>query len=199
MNWRHPSTPTAKDAHEPEPDVEQRKGVRNQRAHSRHPSGRHEHATSAVRAPQNRRRREDVAKERVQGHDHADQARCHEGQEAIAKDGRGARECQRRGEVAATAGGGGSVVWVLLVGLLLLLVLALGFGRGHEGEDEVERGGAEEGEAVDVAEMDLAREEEEGAEEEEEEDRAGEVGVIHEMRVNGAVLERVENRRCLGR
>ena len=39
--------------------------------------------------------------------------------------------------------------------------------------------GADEGEAVDVAEVHFAGEEEEGAEEEEEEDRAGEVGVVH--------------------
>ena len=39
--------------------------------------------------------------------------------------------------------------------------------------------GADEGETVDVAEVDLAAEEEEGAEEEEEEDRACEVGVVH--------------------
>ena len=39
--------------------------------------------------------------------------------------------------------------------------------------------GADEGEAVYVAEMDFSAEEEEGAEEEEEEDGAGEVGVVH--------------------
>lgn len=41
--------------------------------------------------------------------------------------------------------------------------------------------GADEGETVDVAEVDFAGEEEEGAEEEEEEDRAGEVGVVHDV------------------
>lgn len=40
-------------------------------------------------------------------------------------------------------------------------------------------GYAEEREAVDVSEVDFAREEEEGAEEEEEEDGACEVGVVH--------------------
>ncbi len=39
--------------------------------------------------------------------------------------------------------------------------------------------GADEGEAVDVAEVDFAGEEEEGAEEEEEEDGAREVRVVH--------------------
>jgi hypothetical protein len=43
----------------------------------------------------------------------------------------------------------------------------------------VEDGGAEEGEPVDVPEVEFAGEEEEGAEEEEEEDGAGEVGVVH--------------------
>lgn len=42
--------------------------------------------------------------------------------------------------------------------------------------------GADEGEAVDVAEMDFSAEEKEGAEEEEEEDGAGEVGVVHYVR-----------------
>lgn len=53
--------------------------------------------------------------------------------------------------------------------------------RGHEGEDCVEGEGAHEGEAVDVAEVDLAGEEEEGAEEEEEEDRPREVRVVHDV------------------
>ena len=39
--------------------------------------------------------------------------------------------------------------------------------------------GADEGEAVDVAEMDFSGKQEEGAEEEEEEDWAREVGVVH--------------------
>ena len=43
----------------------------------------------------------------------------------------------------------------------------------------MEREGADEGEAVDVAEVDFSAEEEEGAEEEEEEDWTGEVGVVH--------------------
>ncbi len=72
--------------------------------------------------------------------------------------------------VRASAGGRGMVV----VGRG-----RAGVRRGHEGEDGVEGGGAEEGEAVDVAEVDLAREEEEGAEEEEEEDGAREVGIVH--------------------
>lgn len=50
---------------------------------------------------------------------------------------------------------------------------------------------AEEGEAVDVAKVHLAREEEEGAEEEEEEDGAGHVGVVHEVVVD--VLEGVQH------
>ena len=52
-------------------------------------------------------------------------------------------------------------------------------GRGHEGEYCVQGEGADEGEAVDVAEMDFSGKEEEGAEEEEEEDWAREVGVVH--------------------
>ena len=52
-------------------------------------------------------------------------------------------------------------------------------GGRHEGEDCVEREGADETEAVDVSEMDFAAEEEESAEEEEEEDRARKVGVVH--------------------
>lgn len=48
----------------------------------------------------------------------------------------------------------------------------------------MEGDGTEEGEAVDVAEMDTAREEEEGAEEEEKEDGAGEVGVVHYVLVD---------------
>ena len=42
--------------------------------------------------------------------------------------------------------------------------------------------GADEGEAVDVPEVDFAAEEEEGAEEEEEEDWTREVGVVHYVR-----------------
>lgn len=71
-------------------------------------------------------------------------------------------------------------------------------GGGHEGEDRVEADGAEEGEAVDVAELDFAAEEKKGAEldreqlvydrirgqrmgkyQEEKEDGTGQVGVVH--------------------
>ena len=55
--------------------------------------------------------------------------------------------------------------------------------------------GADEREAVDVAEVDLAAEEEEGAEEEEEEDRAREVGVVHYVLGDG--VQRVEDRERL--
>ena len=44
--------------------------------------------------------------------------------------------------------------------------------------------GAEEGQAVDEAEVDTAGEQEEGAVEEEEEDRTGEVAVVHEVLVD---------------
>jgi len=64
-----------------------------------------------------------------------------------------------------------------------------GIGRGswrgggwvgrHQGEYCVEGEGADEGEAIDVAEVDFSAEEEEGGEEEAEEDGAGEVGVVH--------------------
>lgn len=59
-----------------------------------------------------------------------------------------------------------------------------GEGRRHQGEDEVQRGAAEEGQAVDVAEVDLAAEEQEGAEEEEEQDGPGEIGVVHDVLVD---------------
>ena len=51
--------------------------------------------------------------------------------------------------------------------------------------------GAEEGEAVDVTEVDFSGEKEECAEEEKEKDGAGEVGVVHEMLVD--VAEGVED------
>lgn len=83
-------------------------------------------------------------------------------------------------------------VWLSVIGVLGLvwrlgfLLLLLRVGRGHEGEDNVEGGAAQESEAVDVAKVYFAAEEEESAEEEEEEDRAGEVGVVHEMLVDRA-------------
>lgn len=55
--------------------------------------------------------------------------------------------------------------------------------------------GADEGEAVDVAEVDFAAEEEEGGEEEAEEEGAGEVGVVHYVLGYGA--EGVEDCECL--
>lgn len=68
-------------------------------------------------------------------------------------------------------------------------------GGGHEGEDCVQGEGADEGEAVDVPEVDFAAEEEEGAEEEEEEDGAREVGVVHDVLGDGR--EGVEDREGL--
>jgi len=59
----------------------------------------------------------------------------------------------------------------------------------------VEGEGADEGEAVDVAEMDFSAEEEEGGEEEAEEEGAGEVGVVHY--VLGDWAEGVEDCECL--
>jgi len=67
---------------------------------------------------------------------------------------------------------------------------------GHEAEDCVKGEGADEGEAIDIAEVDFAAEEEEGAEEEEEEDGAGEVGVVHDVLVDAG--EGVENCEGLG-
>lgn len=67
---------------------------------------------------------------------------------------------------------------------------------GHEAEDCVQGEGADEGEAVDVAEVDFAAEEEEGAEEEEEEDGTGEVGVVHDVLVDAG--EGVEDGESLG-
>lgn len=55
--------------------------------------------------------------------------------------------------------------------------------------------GADEGEAVDVAEVDFAGEEEEGAEEEEEENGAREVRVVHYVLRDG--VERVQDCECL--
>lgn len=55
--------------------------------------------------------------------------------------------------------------------------------------------GADEGEAVDVAEMDFSGEEEEGAKEEEEEDWACEVGIVHYVLGDGG--EGGENCECL--
>ncbi len=49
----------------------------------------------------------------------------------------------------------------------------------------MEEGRADEGQAVDVAEVKTAAYGEEGAEEEEEEDGACEVGVVHYVRGNG--------------
>lgn len=50
----------------------------------------------------------------------------------------------------------------------------------------MEDGGADEGEAVDVAEVERAGDGEEGAEQEEEEDWAGEVAVVHYVGGDGA-------------
>lgn len=66
---------------------------------------------------------------------------------------------------------------------------------GHEGEDHVQGGRAEEGEAVDVAKVDLSGEEQEEAEEEEEEHGAKEVRVVHDVLID--VSEGVEYRECL--
>lgn len=44
---------------------------------------------------------------------------------------------------------------------------------------------AQEGDAVDIPEMDLAREQEERGEEEAEQNRAGEVAVVHDVLVDG--------------
>ena len=68
-------------------------------------------------------------------------------------------------------------------------------GWRHEGEDCVQGEGADESEAVDVAEVDFSRKEEEGAEEEEEEDGACEVGVVHYVLGYGG--EGVEDCECL--
>lgn len=68
--------------------------------------------------------------------------------------------------------------------------------RRHERENGVERKGADQGQAVDVAEMHFPAEEEERAEEDEEEDRPRKVAVIHEMLVHARKW--IEHRKCLG-
>lgn len=59
----------------------------------------------------------------------------------------------------------------------------------------MEREGADQGQAVDVAEVDFPTEEEKGAEEDEEEDGSREVAVVHEVLVHAR--EWVEHRECL--
>ena len=121
----------------------------------------------------------------VHGDNHADQARRYEREKTVPQHTRAPRESQRCRKVAATwVPTGALLVDVtpegLAVGALwLLLGLAGLVGGGHQGEDDVERYAAEEGEAVDVAEVDFAGEEEEEAVEKEEEDGTGEVGVVH--------------------
>lgn len=76
-----------------------------------------------------------------------------------------------------------------------LLGLLAGVGGRHEGEDEVEGDGAEGGETVDVAKVDFAREEQDESEEEEEDERACEVGIVHEVRIDAP--EGVQHGECL--
>ena len=61
----------------------------------------------------------------------------------------------------------------------------------HEREDDVQRDGADGGQAVDVAEVHLAGQEEEGAEEQAEDDGAEQVAVVHDVLVDAR--ERVED------
>lgn len=65
----------------------------------------------------------------------------------------------------------------------------------HEGDDKVQRGGAHEGEAVDVAEMEFSRKSEEEAEADEEDEGADDVAVVHDVLVDAA--KRVEDGYCL--
>lgn len=65
----------------------------------------------------------------------------------------------------------------------------------HERENSVEREGADQGQAVDVAEVHFSTEEEKGSEENEEEDGPRKVAVVHEVLVHAR--EWVEHRKCL--
>jgi hypothetical protein len=56
--------------------------------------------------------------------------------------------------------------------------------RRHQGEDPMQRDGAQEGEAVDVAEVEAAREGEEDAEGQEVHNGSREVGVVHYVLVD---------------
>lgn len=68
--------------------------------------------------------------------------------------------------------------------------------RRHEREYGVKREGADQGQAVDVAEMHFPAEEKKCAEQNEEEDWPGEVAVVHQVLVHAR--EWVEHRECLG-
>lgn len=141
------SSPAAENRHDAKANIEQSERVCNQAAHAAHAADSAEHGAAAVRAPHDRRRRQNVAKRTVHGHDDANQRRQHQRQQAVSQDGCGARESQRRGEVrgrggvrgVAGRGRSGRIDW-----------------RRHEGEDHVEGGAAEQRETVNVAEMHLA-------------------------------------------
>lgn len=143
-----PATPlTAENRHNTKTHIKQRQRIRDQTPHLRHSTHTAEHARAAVRAPRNCQADQAVAEEGVQREQDADE-RCEDKrEETVAEHGAGAADCEGRGEVGAI-----SAVGVLL-GLVDFFACEDG---GHHGEDEVEAYGAEDGEAADVAEPELA-------------------------------------------
>lgn len=194
--WRRLILTTGENAHDTKTDVEECQGVRHEAPHTAHPAHGAEDTRGAVRAPHDGGGGHDDAQGRVHGHDDPEQAGGGQGQQAVAKDGGAAEVGQGRGQLVGVAVGRGRLVARLVgaVGGRLRGAVAVLEG-GHERDDEVERYRAKRGEAVDVAEVEVAREEEEEAEEAREEDGPAQVAVVHQVLVDAA--EGVEHGECL--
>lgn len=192
---------TGENAHDAKADVEERQGIRNETPHTLHPAHGTEDARGAVRAPHDGGRGHDDAQGRVHGHDDAEQAGDGQGQQAVAQDGGAAEVGQGRGQlVGLVAVGRGRLARLVgaVGGGLRVVGAAVAVLEGrHERDDEVQRYRAQRREAVDVAEVQVAREEEEEAEQPREQDGAAQVAVVHQVLVDAA--EGIEYGECLAR
>jgi hypothetical protein len=170
LRRQRPTPPRREDPHDPKDHVEQRKRIRHQASHAAHASDGTEHAGTAVRAPADGGRCEQVAEHGVHGEQDADQGRQHQWEETVAQHAGGAREGQRRGEVAGQRRARRRCArWRLVVRVVVRRVRGVRRGRagveggGHQAQDQMERYGAEDRDAIDVSVKHLAGEKEESS------------------------------------
>ena len=97
------SPSTRKDTHEAKASVEQSQWVCHKQPHIRHSSRRTKYRARGIGRPGNCSRSENVAKQRIQWHQYANQAGQTQGQQTVAQCGGASRESQGATEVPASS------------------------------------------------------------------------------------------------
>lgn len=129
-NSQRPTPPRRENPHNAKNDIEQRQRIRDQTTHTAHAGDSTEHAGRAIRAPADGGRGEKIPEQGIHGEQDAQETGQDERQEAVAQDAGGAREGERRREVADGVPGVGLQVRVVVCRVCGVGGVGEGYGAG---------------------------------------------------------------------